>query len=541
MKNIYLLSISLLFMLAPVTLLAQLSDDWTFLFNGKGDGEDNLTAMEVDADGNTILFGETDTGFLDPATTVFKLDADGNVLWQVFPETDGKSLQPVALYVDGNYIYLTGTYDSPGGYSDDIFLIKLAPDGTQVWTSYYQSVGNKFDDAMGMAMDNSGNLIVFGNTEGANNDIDLLVVKYDTTGKETWHSAFNNPKNNFPDEANAIAVDDDDNLYVCGKNHNAGVSGNDFLTVKFSASGKMVWYKIFDDSLHRDDVCNAILVDHKGDIVVTGASNDNGPGYPVEKITTIKYDSSGNEKWVARFRASNSTAVPSKIVMDANNNLYVAGNGYWDDTKFDVVLIKYNEAGKEQWYRRIDDGNFFDDGYDLLYSTEGYLYVAGYLEDENRLASAFVKVFNTSGDSLTQVGWTDPNDENSSFSFIRFDPSGNLIAGGTLEKLNDNDMLVVKYSGAVPVGIKEPDDERIAVYPNPAHEQCIITWPRQSEGMASVELRDMTGKVCYSTIATAEGNNGSVAISTMAVPSGIYILTIKTTDHAYVNKQFIVH
>src|SRR5437667_4094418 len=96
----------------------------------------------------------------------------------------------------------------------------------------------------------------------------------------------------------------------------------------------------------------AIAIDTSGNVYVTGTSlgSDTGNDY-----TTIKYDSAGQEVWVARYNGpANDDDQAYAIALDASGNVYVTGESLGLDTGYDYATVKYNAAGQEQWVARYD-------------------------------------------------------------------------------------------------------------------------------------------------------------------------------------------
>src|SRR5262249_18403070 len=149
------------------------------------------------------------------------------------------------------------------------------------------------DSANSIAIDSAGNVYVTGKSFGSGTDDDYATVKYDSSGQEQWVARYNGP-GNCGDSANAIAIDTAGNVYVTGESFGLGTD-NDYATVKYDSSGQEQWVVRYNGPRNGSDEADAIAVDAAGNVYVTGESVGGYYDY-----TTIKYDSFGQEQWVAR-------------------------------------------------------------------------------------------------------------------------------------------------------------------------------------------------------------------------------------------------
>ncbi len=166
------------------------------------------------------LPGYTNAGGRD--VFVRKLDATGDAVWthQVGSSladfayavnTDGAGNVYVAGYADGA---LPGQTSAGGS---DLYVHKLDDDGDVVWTRQF---GTSADDlGWGGTVDANGNAYVVGAIGGTLPDQtsagaeDAVVRAYDPDGNELWTRQFGSIGN---DHANAVTVTDDGYVYVTG-------------------------------------------------------------------------------------------------------------------------------------------------------------------------------------------------------------------------------------------------------------------------------------------------------------------------------------
>jgi hypothetical protein len=94
-----------------------------------------------------------------------------------------------AIVIDdiGN-VYVTG--GSYNGTSTDYATIKYYPDGEQLWVAVYNGPANKDDSAVTIALDNSGNVFVTGDSEDSTGKYGYVTIKYDPNGNQLWSARY---------------------------------------------------------------------------------------------------------------------------------------------------------------------------------------------------------------------------------------------------------------------------------------------------------------------------------------------------------------
>ncbi|PYV49942.1 MAG: hypothetical protein DMG98_28805 [Acidobacteria bacterium] len=138
------------------------------------------------------------------------------------------------------------------------------------------------------------------------------------TVQQAWVARYNGPGNDF-DGAVAIVLDSSGNVYVTGESVGAG-TGADYVTIKYNTSGQEEWVARYDGGL--GDAATAIAIDSPGNVYVTGQSwSAKTSNYD---YATVKYNADGQEQWVARYDGpANDYDYPTKIAVDSSGNVYV--------------------------------------------------------------------------------------------------------------------------------------------------------------------------------------------------------------------------
>jgi hypothetical protein len=167
----------------------------------------------------------------------------------------------------------------------DLFVSKVSAAGITLWTETFG--GSQSDRGLGIAVDQSGNVLVCGFYTGSvnfgngvsltsNGNQDAFVLKLDSNGDPLW--ARTGGSSGGSDRANAVAVDNNGNVVITGQFSGAAQFGsltlnaadgtNDAFIVKYDADGNELWAKQgTGESLDRG---LAVATDNSGSIYATG-------------------------------------------------------------------------------------------------------------------------------------------------------------------------------------------------------------------------------------------------------------------------------
>jgi len=177
--------------------------------------DDWVRSMATDRDGNIIVAGTYDYGY---GVYVRKYDANGQFVWSYFfdGDSDYAAAGGVAVDREGDVVVVGTVEMYDGSWRDDIFVIRLSPSGTPIWTRVFGTSGN--EHAGGVAVDGNGHVIVAGSTTGnlARPPVglrDVFVRKYDANGTEVWTRQFGF---NESDWARGVAVGERGVIVVAG-------------------------------------------------------------------------------------------------------------------------------------------------------------------------------------------------------------------------------------------------------------------------------------------------------------------------------------
>lgn len=342
------------------------SPDFSWAVNAGGNGPDSAYGIGTDPDGNiyitgfffdTAYFGDIQlisNGDLD--VYIAKLDKDGNFLWaKGGGGVNFDAGHSIAVDAYGNS-YITGrfretvnfgpfTLSSHGGYSCNLFIVKLDTDGNWVWAKQAGGGGTASDRGYGITLDSSGNLFISGYIMGdasfGNIDItssggrDIFIAKMDTNGNFIWAVTAGGAQDDWNFD---IAVDESGNTYITG----------DFTSTAYF-----------------------------GDTQLISAGN--------EDIYIAKIDSNGNFVWAVMAGGPGSNT-GYRIAVDNEGNSYITGKfsqtAYFGGTELissgndDIFIAKLDNNGEFLWAKKAG-GTGEDTGYGVIVDDSGIIYITG--------------------------------------------------------------------------------------------------------------------------------------------------------------------
>jgi hypothetical protein len=209
--------------------------------------------------------------------------------------------------------------------------------------------GAKNDKTRAVTFDREGNVFLAGETtdDGTFGDLkrtglggsDFFVAKVSKEGRFLWVRSLGG---SLVDRGYGVATDAAGNAYVTGHFQSTDAQANgqtlpnagdyDIFVAKYDPAGTLLWIKTAGGKGY--DYGHGIVVDSKGDIVVTGAVAGEAKfgdvtvnaGSTTRPIFCAKYDAAGTLKWV-KTTSGKFSGSGHGLGVDAQDSIYIGGSG----------------------------------------------------------------------------------------------------------------------------------------------------------------------------------------------------------------------
>ena len=311
---------------------------WVMRYNGPGNGQDSAEAIAITPSGNIVVTGGSRDKGANYNCTTIAYDRNGNELWVArynSPRFSSSEGYEIDLDAYGN-VYIGGCGITKG-LNYDYIIIKYNSKGYELWSKYYNGVGNSYDFLFDMKVNENGNVYVTGRSEGNGTGADYATLKYDTNGTCQWVARYNGPGNAY-DLARGIDIDPKENVFVTGYSDSG--TGHDFATIAYNSSGKQLWVARYNGPGNGHDNAYAIAVDSLSNVYVTGLSFGNRT---YDDIATVAYNAKGDGLWVERYNGpANHHDGSFAMTTDSMENIYIAGYITDIGARSDNIVIKYS-------------------------------------------------------------------------------------------------------------------------------------------------------------------------------------------------------
>jgi hypothetical protein len=215
----------------------------------------------------------------------------------------------------------------------------------QAWIARHTLSTTGTNQAVALAFDKAGNIIVAGHGTSTNGDFDYVTLKYASNGSLLWEANYSGPGD---DQVRAMTLDQSGKVLVTGTS----------VTVKYDSNSGEKWTAPYGG--------RGVAVDPSGDVYVTGFDETN--------FATVKlHREAGTNLWLRTTKVlpvGQGRDVSHVIGVDAKSNVFVSGKVvcYRDprSTYLSRRTVSYDANGGWRWETATFPDDCFYSGVEIL-------------------------------------------------------------------------------------------------------------------------------------------------------------------------------
>jgi hypothetical protein len=301
------------------------------------------------------------------------------------------------------------------------FLLSAGNSQSQNWDWAISVGGKDVDFASGIVNDQEGNLYIAGSFNGSATFgdkqlnsygyYDIYIAKYTTQGKLLWVSQAGGAG---ADEANGIAIDAFNNIYITGYFSGIANFGNiqrtsigdrDFFLAKYNKDGNPLWVQAGGGV--DSEFGKAVTTDNEGNVFITGIFNSTSTfkssilkSKGREDIFIADFSSEGDLKWIKSIGGGGRDEATA-IASDEAGNAYLTGwfSGIANFGNIiltsvgndDIFIAKFNAKGDEIWVRQAGGYKSDDRSYGITADALGNCYITGSFDGTTKFSTSTLK------------------------------------------------------------------------------------------------------------------------------------------------------
>jgi len=341
---------------------------WDKTFGGWGD--DRAYSLEHTSDGGYILAGTTGSDFW-----LVKTDAGGVEQWNR------------TIYIYLNEVYLAkqtsdGGYINAGSSSSyygadtqhdtySFWLVKTDTEGNEEWNRTFER-GTCSDDHVKSVLETfDGGYLIAGSTSTCwDCPADVWLVKTDSEGNEEWNRTFGGDS---IDWLNSFQQTADGGYILGGDTRSTRTDPYNFWLVKTDQNGVELWNRTFGSK--ENDIASSVQPTSDGGYILAGMTRSFTNHYD---LLMVKTDSSGNEQWNRTIVGPNEDNSPYSFLQSPDGGYIIAGKtGSSETGSYDIWLVRTDPDGYVQWEMTFGGTGQNDVARSVLLAPDGGLVVAG--------------------------------------------------------------------------------------------------------------------------------------------------------------------
>ncbi len=484
-------------------------------------------------DGGVIVAGSTSSfgaGSFD--FYLIKLASDGTLLWtKTYGGSNADEGYSVQQTIDGGFV-IAGYTKSFGVDSSDIYLVKTASDGSLQWSKTYGGIGS--DIGYSVRQTSDGGFIITGRTTsfGAGS-FDVYLVKTDPAGSMQWANTYGTPK---ADYGYAVKQTNDGGFIIAGVTYFSGIRDDVYL-VRTNSNGTLQWANAIGGT-YTDEGYD-VQQTPDGGFIVTGLTQTSVNNYYVYLAKTL---SDGSFQWANAIMGPD-TWYGGRSVQKTTDGGFIVGGSIGQGINYnyyDFYLVKTNANGIPQWNKayggigndvansvqQVNDDGFIISGYTNSFGIGASNQDVYFIKTDSIGNAASCNQINIG----TGIGYFSAGGVNSTVST---QSTGGVF--GTPATVTGSGGIATTLCTTVAAN-EMTESNLIRISPNPFSEQTVI---QSDNNFKNAEL-----KVCNSFGQEVKHKDNlfgkEIILNTDDLPSGLYVIRLAEENKIYTGKLIII-
>jgi len=237
----------------------------------------------------------------------------------------------------------------------------------EVWNKTFG--GNEYDDGWSVQQTTDEGYIITGRTYSYGTGGSVWLIKTDINGTKQWSKTFGGSS---IDMGWSVQQTTDEGYIITGNTRSYGAGSYDVWLIKTDSNGNEEWDKTFGGT--SEDYGRSVKQCFDGGYIITGFTESYGAGYI--DVIIIKTNETGIEQWIKTFGGTEVDYGFDVLQIPEGGYIITGSTESYGPGYSDVWLIKIDENGNEIWNKTFG-GSYDDYGYSVKQTNDGGFIITG--------------------------------------------------------------------------------------------------------------------------------------------------------------------